>query len=454
MRPSHGTASGVERLRRHLPLSGWVGVVAWLGTRSVMALVLATLCLFVREDVGYYAVQLQSVPMLRSHGLGGTLVEYPVPAVWLLEALRVPAGASSAVYVYAFALLMVLLDTVCCWALWRHHSRLGALLWIGFTFCIGPLLWFRIDLVPAVCVLVAAHQRNRRPVLSGAAVGLGAAMKLWPALLVLPLLGADRAGRRRGLGLVGLGGALGALSWLAEGWTRSVSPLGWQNGRGLQVESVWATPLMAARLVSDGWHVRLSRYNAYEVFGPGVPTLVRLASGSMLVVVGLGLVLCWLIGFGGAGLPGHRMSAALAPERRRDRDRALLLGLVAMICAVIVADKTFSPQYMIWLTGPFAVLSSAQWRSGDRRRGAVLVVMTLCCAALTQLVFPLNYSALVRATDPGVAVSVLLVARNALMCVLAGHSAAQALSGAWRLGRPAPAHLPSSTQPDDEEPHA
>ena len=80
--------------------------------------------------------------------------------------------------------------------------------------------------------------------------------------------------------------------------------------------------------------------------------------------------------------------------------------------------------------------------------------MTLCCAALTQLVFPLNYSALVRATDPGVAVSVLLVARNALMCVLAGHSAAQALSGAWRLGRPAPAHLPSSTQPDDEEPHA
>lgn len=171
MRPSHGTASGVERLRRHLPLSDWVGVVAWLGTRSVMALVLATLCLYVREDVGYYAVQLQSVPMLRSHGLGGTLVEYPVPAVWLLEALRVPAGASSAVYVYAFALLMVLLDTFCCWALWTHHSRLGALLWIGFTFCIGPLLWFRIDLVPAVCVLVAAHQRNRRPVLSGAAVG-------------------------------------------------------------------------------------------------------------------------------------------------------------------------------------------------------------------------------------------------------------------------------------------
>ncbi|MFC2640824.1 MAG: glycosyltransferase 87 family protein, partial [Propionibacterium acidifaciens] len=194
MRPSHGAASGVERLRRRPPLSDWVGVVAWLGTRSVMALVLATLCLFVREDVGYYAAQLQGVPTLHPHGLGGTLVEYPVPVVWLLEALRVPAGASSAVYVYAFALLMVLLDTVCCWALWRHHSRLGALLWIGFTFCIGPLLWFRIDLVPAVCVLVAAHQRNRRPVLSGAAVGLGAAMKLWPALLVLPLLGVDGAG--------------------------------------------------------------------------------------------------------------------------------------------------------------------------------------------------------------------------------------------------------------------
>ena len=67
--------------------------------------------------------------------------------------------------------------------------------------------------------------------------------------------------------------------------------------------------------------------------------------------------------------------------------------------AALYAQKAFGIHFITFLVA-FAVLSSAQWRSGDRRHGAVLVVMTLCCAALTQLIFPLNYSALVTATDP------------------------------------------------------
>ncbi|WP_316667614.1 hypothetical protein [uncultured Propionibacterium sp.] len=355
------------------------------------------------------------------------------PVVWLLEAVRIPGGASSNVHVHASALLMVMIDTICCWAPWTRSPRLGALPWIGLTSCIGPLMWFRIDLIPA-----------------DAAIGLGAAMRLWSALLILPLLGADRPGRRRGLGFALAGGTLGAASRIAEGWGRSSSPLAWQDGRGLQVGPVWATPLVAARMFSGDWHVRLSRYNAHEVFGPGAHALARAASDSMLVVALPCLVLGRLIGFGGAGLCGHRVSNALAPCRRRDRELALLLELGAVVCAVIVANRAFSPQHVIWLAGPFAVLGSVHLRSSDRRHATALLIMTLCCAGLTQLIF---YSSLVAPDDPGARVSVLPVVRNLLVRLLAVYSAVPAPSRAWRLGRPVPGQLALSIQSDDEEPH-
>lgn len=446
---SHAPAARIGRLP---PPSAPQGLALWLLSRSTMGLVLATLCLFVREDVSYYATQLEGASLVHRHCLGRTLVEYPVPVVWVLELPRVLSGAPSQTYVHAFALVMVAIDAGCCWALWSRRGRSGALVWIAFTVLIGPLLWFRIDLIPAACILMAVLLRDRHPLAAGAGLGIGAAMKLWPALLVLLLVGPDRAGRRRGLGFAVSGGLAAAASCLLEGWTRSASPLAWQSGRGLQIESVWASPLMAARVFSDTWHVRLSRYNAYEIFGPGTQALARAAACSMLAVALLCLVLGWLIGLGGAGLPGHRLSSALAPGRRRDRELAVLLGLVTVICAVIVTDKTFSPQYMIWLAGPLAVLSTVPLRRRDRRQVRALVALALCCAALTQLVFPLNYSSLVSAGRPGAVVSALLVARNLLMCALTCHCLVLTLSRAWRLGLPGTGQLASSTQSDEEEP--
>ena len=102
-------------------------------------------------------------------------------------------------------------------------------------------------MVPAVLAGGALLAARRRPWLTGALTGLGAAIKLWPALLA----GAF-AVRRRGRGpmlgaFVGVGFGLAALSLAAGGASRLFSPLTWQSGRGLQIESVWATPLMVAR---------------------------------------------------------------------------------------------------------------------------------------------------------------------------------------------------------------
>lgn len=427
----------VVRLRpRSAPLDSWVGVAAWLLSRSFMTYVFVVQARFIRGDVVYYFTSIGDSALASPDDLAHSLVEYPVPVVWIMQVLRWVAGPSQDVYVFLFALCLVGLDALCSWLLWTRVSRLSGLLWMLFIFLIGPLVWFRIDLIPAVCVLLALLLLERRPRLAGAAIALGAATKLWPALLIVPMLGLHRTGRRRGLGFLVTGLAIGLTSLVSEGFVRSASPLTWQSARGLQVESIWAAPLMLARLGTDGgnWVVRLSQYNAYEVFGPSVDTWTSVAGAAMVMLILLVAVLGWLIALGGVGLPGHSLRIAGADVRRHDRELAITLATLAIVCGVIVANKTFSPQYMIWLAGPFAVLIATQLRSSDRRHAAIMLVLGLVAAGLTQFEFPLNYAALVRSTDPGVAVTVVLAARNLLMVVLTIHSSTLALRAAWRVG--------------------
>ena len=77
------------------------------------------------------------------------------------------------------------------------------------------------------------------------------------------------------------GFGLAALSLVTGGASRLFSPLTWQSGRGLQIESVWATPLMVARAFDPArWTVRYSTFQAYEVFGPGVSALLVVSTAA------------------------------------------------------------------------------------------------------------------------------------------------------------------------------
>ena len=112
---------------------------------------------------------------------------------------------------------------------------------------------------------------RRRPGLTGALTGLGAAIKLWPALLIAAFLSYRPDRKPAGIAFVVVGFGLAAVSLLAGGWARLVSPLTWQSGRGLQIESIWATPLMVARAVRPaalgGGHLATSRRTRSS--GPG-----------------------------------------------------------------------------------------------------------------------------------------------------------------------------------------
>ena len=98
---------------------------------------------FVANDVSYYGYHLFRL----DEGESGVMVEYPVPAVWILQGIyRLGGGWQtwSALYVAVF----ILLDALVAITLYRRDNAAGALFWILFTAAQGPILWFRFDLIP------------------------------------------------------------------------------------------------------------------------------------------------------------------------------------------------------------------------------------------------------------------------------------------------------------------
>ena len=67
------------------------------------------------------------------------------------------------------------------------------------------------------------------------------------------------------------------------------------------------------------------------------------------------------------------------------RDRLLTAGAAA-VCAFIVFGRVLSPQYLIWLA-PLVVVVPG-------RRGAAAMAMLACAMCMTQIWYPLHFTAL------------------------------------------------------------
>ena len=412
-------------------VTGWLAAAIWLTSRAVMGMIWDARARHITYDVNYYFHWLQN-----SASPVSALVEYPTPVVWLLKAMHLVSGDSATVFQLIFVGSMFVLDGLVTLGLWHYTGRAAALYWTAFQFMIGSLIWFRIDLIPGAAVCLAMVWLLRRPFGSGAMIAVGAATKLWPAMLILPLVGAHRHGRARTLGFTIVGGLLGLSSLVFAGWERSISPLTWQTDRGLQIESIVASvPMWAhAFATNPGTRIHLSKSNAWEIEGPGTQFWIELGDGLMVATVILALLLAWLLAFGGAGLPRHAY-AEVEKNPTSLRHRAMVMSTVALVCAVLVANKTFSPQYVIWLSGPLAVLIAQRGTTrSDRAHAIGLAALGLVIAFLTQQIFPLNYGGLIKNPTNDGPTTVLLLTRNALMVAMTLWAAGRALVLAWRVG--------------------
>ena len=235
---------------------------------------------------------------------------------------------------------MLVIDAAFVAALWRVGRGAGVRLWLVLVPLLGPL-----DVHPLRPGVRGAGRRSRcwrsppaRPGRRGAAAA-GAAVKLWPAgLLPAPAgpPGAAAAGAGR------LRRVRRCWPWsatLAAGGTgRLLSPLTWQSDRGLQLETIWAVPLLFARCFDSAtWSTPYTRFFAFQVEGPGAGTALHLST--IATVAACCCCSTSAGGPGGPGRPGWPWSALLS---------------VAAACLLIVPNKTLSPQYLLWIGGVLA----------------------------------------------------------------------------------------------------
>ncbi|MGJ6979398.1 glycosyltransferase family 87 protein [Aestuariimicrobium soli] len=389
--------------------------VLWVVTRAWMFADWSEHYRFIWNDVRYYYAWMAQPDLGMNR-----LVEYPVPVLWVLGLLVLPAREVND-YVLLFGIAMAALDAIFTIVLFKRGSMRAVLFWTVFVLAFGGLIWFRYDMVPALVVGLAALYVTKHPRVSGALVAAGASLKLWPALLIAPLVGRHRAGMARlvWFGIAGAGLALLAL--ITSSPARLTSPLTFQSDRGLQIEAVPATWLMSRRVDGTQWRVDFSSHNAFEIFGPGVDQWLQLADLAMAIVVlcalGMG-VMAWF----------HRSLPA----------DLLTLAMVAVVAGMLVANKTFSPQYLVWLAAPVAALVVEAKSRRMRTLGATLAVACIALAWLTQQVYPVQYAGLIGNPHSSAEATHVLVARNLAMVavwLLAQGAAIVALLGVRRHRR-------------------
>ena len=390
-------------MRRLIRLDSTITAACWwAATRAIVIVLWLGPEDWVRGDVDYYFAHMQA--LFAGTPPAQVLVEYPTPVLWLLSLPYALSSGDQTAFLMAFMALLLALDALVLALLqasarWRRVDPTpAAWMWIAFVLLMGPITYLRLDLITTACIVVAVTTLGRPA--AGALVGVGAATKLWPALLWPATLTDRRQLVRSSVAFAVTGGVLAAASWAWAGWDRLVSPLTWQSDRGLQIESLWAVPAMLAHLADPvSYPIDMSAYVAFEVSGPITGALVAASSWGMLL--------------GGLALVALYVLWLRRPHRTPTQAGQLM---IAATLIMIATNKTLSPQYLIWLGGALAATLALTPRAStaSRRLLARTACWTLVITAATQGVFPLLYSYLIGYLDGPLVgwANVLLLARN------------------------------------------
>ncbi len=337
-------------------------------------------------------------------------LEYP-PGI--LPFLRLPAQ-TDLTYAIAFVSLALLADLVVLVLLRRAGARSGAGLWLLTPLLLGPVTWCRTDVFVALALVAAVHA-HRRGCAATSAVCLTAAasLKLWPAVLLVLAVPLVEASRRRRFIIAGAlsAGAVGLAPFLVFGGHGLRAMLDYHAERGLQVETLAAAPLHAARLFGADLEVVL-QHGSLEF--PAADVSGLLLALALLTLVGL----------------ARCAQLVLRGSWRAEHDLAGLVVCVTMVVAL--SGKVLSAQYAVWILAAVVLVVDSSARPHRLAAAAAAFLMT------TQYVYPFTFGGLLE----GSAVSVAAAALHAACLVWL---AAEALSGAG-FGRPSRPPSPVASQ--------
>ena len=250
----------------------------------------------------------------------------------LTKVVGIPVVAEVVMFfnISAFGLALAWLGVV-----WATASLAGRRIWDAALVAASPLLIFQIftnfdALATAFAVGSMLAWARRRPVLAGVLMGLGVAAKLYPLLLLLPLLAlAVRTGRLRPVAQTA---GAAALTWLVVNLPVLVLfPRGWSEFFRLN-----------ARRGDD----MDSLYNVVKSFTGWRGFDGNLGFWQPPVVLNTVVAVLFLI-----SCAGIVYIALTAPRRPRFAQLAFLV-----VAAFLLTNKVWSPQFSLWLV-PLAVLA-------------------------------------------------------------------------------------------------
>ena len=300
---------------------------------------------------------------------------------------------------------------------WGRDLRAPGIAWTfaGLVLLAGFVLPWRFDILPAVLVLGAiAAALDDRPILAGTLLGLGAALKLYPAAAVPALVAWFWARRKDRAALAAIGAfflvaAAGMLLYIAFPPVTPLDLLRFQSDRGLQIESTAGSLLALA--ASLGWVPRPSvayTDGSFNVTSDAAASLLGWLTGieAGLVLLALAL-LAWV--------------AVGARKGGQADSRTLVRGMLALLLAVMVTNRVLSVQYLIWVLPFVAVIAG------------VPRLLGIAAAVLTAALLPFLYNG-VLALDP--VPLVILVIRNLCLIALLGWAFAVLFGGTVVTTRP------------------
>ena len=273
--------------------------------------------------------------------------------------------------------------------------------WVAFLVVLGPIALGRIDSITVPLAMIGMLLIARRPIVAVVLLTIATWIKVWPAALIASAVIALRArlslvvaGAVTSVVILGVALAFGsggnALSFITQ-----------QTGRGLQIEAPISTFWLwqVAAGVSDTFVYYDRVILTFQVAGQGVDAAAFLMTPVLAVAV---LAIALL------GIRASRAGVAVAE---------LLPPLsLAFIVALIAFNKVGSPQFVSWIAVP-VVLGLATHAAGFGRSFRTPAILALVIAALTQLIYPYLYTALLETQVP---ILIVLTARNLLLFVLLG----------------------------------
>lgn len=346
---------------------------------------------------------------------------FEYPPLSILFFILPPLRGTLATYHHWFAAQMMVIDAITAVVtaaaaarIWNGLARpLAAAAGLAVAVvAMGALAAQTFDgAVAMVLVLAVLCLVYRRWTLAGLTIGLGFALKLMPIVL-LPLALILAPTRRKALWTL-LAGVVAAvvpfvpfLLHNAAGVRTSL--FGAQIARGLQIESVAASPYLIANVIHRGAvSVTVPPGGSLTINGAGTGLVQSLAPLTVLLLL---VVVYW--------------AAWHAREPLRGRPDAVPVAALAAILATLLGNKVLSPQHLLWIL-PLVALCLV----GRELLPRIAAVLLLGAMALTQVEFPGMYFRQIRLDATPLAV---ISARNLLLVA----AFVLTVTAVWRL-RPA-----------------